>query len=108
VTDRGGENLELQVADLSVPLQSDGSMYIYYAPTEQSRFVSAEDVLTGKAPAEMLNQKLVLIGVTGLGLLDYQVSTLGERIPGVEIHAQLLEQMFDHSFLRRPTGGPWI
>ena len=108
ITDRGGENVQLQVADLTIPLQSDGSMYIYYAPTEQRRFVSAEDVLTGKAPPEMLNHKLVLIGVTGLGLLDYQVSSLGERIPGVEIHAQLLEQMFDHSFLRRPTGAPWI
>jgi len=108
ITDRGGENVELQVADLAVPLQSDGSMYIYYAPTEQRRFVSAEDVLTGKAPAEALRHKLVLVGVTGLGLLDYQMTALGERIPGVEIHAQILEQMFDRSFLRRPTGAPWI
>ena len=108
ITDRGGENVELQVADLRVPLQSDGSMYVYYAPSEQRRFVSAEDVLTGKASPEMLNQKLVLVGVTGLGLLDYQVTPLGDRIPGVEIHAQLLEQMFDATFLRRPTGAPWI
>jgi adenylate cyclase len=108
IADHGGENVELQVADLTVPLQSDGSMYIYYARASPSRFVSAEDVLTGKAPAEMLNHKLVLIGVTGLGLLDYQVTALGERIPGVEIHAQLLEQMFDRNFLRRPTGAPWI
>ena len=108
ITDRGGENVQLQVADLSVPLQSDGSMYVYYAPSEPRRFVSAEDVLTGKAPAEALNKKLVLIGVTGLGLLDFQMTPLGDRIPGVEIHAQLLEQMFDGSFLRRPTGAPWI
>jgi adenylate cyclase len=108
ITDRGGENVELQVADLTVPLQSDGSMYIYYAPSEPRRFVSAEDVLTGKAPADALHHKLVLVGVTGLGLLDFQVTALGERIPGVEIHAQILEQMFDHSFLRRPTGAPWI
>jgi serine phosphatase RsbU (regulator of sigma subunit)/CHASE2 domain-containing sensor protein len=108
ITDRGGENVQLQVADLSVPLQSDGSMYVYYAPSEPRRFVSAEDVLTGRVPAEALNKKLVLIGVTGLGLLDYQVTPLGDRIPGVEIHAQLLEQMFDGRFLRRPTGAPWI
>ena len=108
ITDRGGEDLQLRVADLSVPLQSDGSMYVYYAPSEARRFVSAEDVLTGKAPPEALNKKLVLIGVTGLGLLDYQVTPLGDRIPGVEIHAQLLEQMFDGAFLRRPTGAPWI
>ena len=108
ITDQGGELLELQVADLSIPLQADGSAYIYYAPSHPGRFVSAEDVLTGKVPRDMLNKKLVLIGVTGLGLLDYQVTALGERIPGVEIHAQLIEQMFDRNFLRRPTGAPWI
>jgi serine phosphatase RsbU (regulator of sigma subunit)/CHASE2 domain-containing sensor protein len=108
IDDRGGEDLRLQVADLSVPLQADGSMYVYYAPSDAHRFVSAEDVLTGQVPREMLSQKLVLVGVTGLGLLDFQVTPLGERIPGVEIHAQLLEQMFDRTFLRRPTGATWI
>jgi serine phosphatase RsbU (regulator of sigma subunit) len=108
INDRGGENLQLQLADLTVPLQSDGSTYIYFAPTDPHRFVSAEDVMTGKVPAEMLRDKLVLIGVTGLGLLDFQVTPLGERIPGVEIHAQLLEQMFDRNFLRRPTAATWI
>jgi adenylate cyclase len=70
--------------------------------------VSAEDVLSGKAAPELLREKLVLIGVTGLGLLDFQATPLGERIPGVEIHAQILEQVFDGVYLRRPTGAGLI
>jgi len=108
IADHGGENVGLQIGDVSMPLQSDGSMYIYYGRSDRARYVSAEDVLTGTARDELLKQKLVLIGVTGLGLLDYQLTPLGERIPGVEVHAQLLEQMFDGNFLRRPTGAPWI
>ena len=65
-------------------------------------------MLSGKAAPELLRDKLVLIGVTGLGLLDFQATPLGERIPGVEIHAQILEQMFDGVYLRRPTGAALI
>jgi adenylate cyclase len=36
-------------------------------------------------------------------LLDYQTTPRGERIPGIEVHAQLLENIFDGSYLRRPS-----
>ena len=43
-----------------------------------------------------------LVGTTGLGLLDYQTTPLGERLPGIEIHARILENIFEDSLLRRP------
>jgi serine phosphatase RsbU (regulator of sigma subunit)/CHASE2 domain-containing sensor protein len=106
--DRGGERVELMIGALSVPLQSDGSLHVYFGPHDPERFVSAEDVLSGNAAAELLRDKLVLVGVTGLGLLDFQATPLGERVPGVEVHAQILEQMFDGTYLRRPTAAAWI
>jgi serine phosphatase RsbU (regulator of sigma subunit) len=108
LTDRGGEYLELGIGKSSVPLQSDGSMYIYFGHEDSQRFISAEQVLSGAAPVEDLRDKLVLVGITGLGLLDYQVTPLGERIPGVEVHAQLIEQMYDGNYLRRPAGATWL
>ena len=108
VSDRSGERVELVIADLAIPLQSDGSMHVYFGHSDPDRFVSADDVLSGKASVELLKDKLVLVGITGLGLLDYQVTPLGERIPGVEVHAQLMEQIFDGTYLKRPTGVPWI
>ena len=108
VSDRSGERVELLVAELSIPLQSDGSMHVYFGHSDPERFVSAEQVLSGKASPELLRDKLVLVGITGIGLLDYQVTPLGERIPGVEVHAQLMEQIFDGTYLKRPTAAPWI
>ena len=106
--DRGGERVELRIGDVAVPVQSDGSLRVYFGPHDTGRFVSAEGVLAGKAPADVLRDKLVLVGVTGLGLLDFQATPLGERIPGVEVHAQILEQIFDGSYLRRPSGAAWL
>ena len=108
LTDRGGERLELGIGKVTVPLQSDGSMYLYYGRGDSDRVVSAEQVLSGSLDPEVLRGKLVLVGITGLGLLDYQVTPLGERIPGVEVHAQLIEQMFDGNYLRRPAGAAWL
>lgn len=108
IEDRGGERVALRLGDVTIPVQSDGTLRPYFGPHDSDRFVSAEAVLSGKAAPELLRDKLVLVGVTGLGLLDYQATPLGERIPGVEVHAQLLEQFFDGVYLRRPTGATLI
>jgi serine phosphatase RsbU (regulator of sigma subunit) len=45
----------------------------------------------------------VLIGTSALALADYQNTPLGERMPGSEIHAQVLENLIDQSWLTRPS-----
>ena len=108
ITDHGGERLTLGLGNFQIPMQSDGSAYVWFGPHDPERFISAEDILSGTASPALLENKLVLIGMTGLGLLDYQTTALGERIPGVEIHAQILEQVFDGEYVRRPTAASWI
>ena len=104
----GGEDLVLGIGEVRVPLQSDGSLRVHFGRHDPERFVSAEDVLSGRAAPELFRDKLVLVGVTGLGLLDFQATPLGERIPGVEVHAQVLEQVFDGTYLHRATGAAWL
>src|SRR5574341_1239083 len=108
IEDRGGERVVLHLGDVAVLVQSDGAFHVYFGPHDPERFVSAEDVMAGRANPEFLRDKLVLVGITGLGLLDFQATPLGERIPGVEVHAQILEQIFDGTVLRRPTLAAWL
>jgi CHASE2 domain-containing sensor protein/serine phosphatase RsbU (regulator of sigma subunit) len=100
---RGPDQIEVRLGDVAVPADVDGRFWIYYGPHDPARFVSAADVIDDRLPADELEGKLVLVGVSGLGLLDYQTTPLGERVPGVEIHAQILEQIFDGAYLRRPA-----
>lgn len=91
------------IGDLVVPTEDDGAALVYYSPRDAGRFVSAVDVLQGRVDRARLHRKLVLIGVTGLGLTEYQNTPIGERMPGSEIHAQLLENLYDHTLLHRPA-----
>ncbi len=91
------------VGELVVPTEDDGAALVYYSPRNAGRFVSAVDVLQGRVDRARLQKKLVLIGVTGLGLIEYQNTPIGERMPGSEIHAQLLENLYDRTLLHRPA-----
>ena len=105
---RPGDLLELGVGELRVPLQRDGTLWLRYSPHDPQRFVSAAAVLEGSADPELLRGKLVLVGVTGLALVDHVATPLGERVPGVETHAQLIEQVFDRLRFVRPGWAPWL
>ncbi len=104
---RGGL-LEVRLGDVRVPAQADGTLWLRYTRHDPNRFVSAAAVLDGSVDPELLKSKLVLVGVTGLGLVDHLATPLGERVPGVEMHAQLIEQVFDGVHLVRPDWAPWV
>src|SRR5262249_60646143 len=84
-----------------------GSVRLHFARAGPARFVSAADVLAGKVDRQLLERKLVLIGVTALGLSDYQATPVADRMAGVEIHGQLLENIFDADLLSRPREVVW-
>ena len=87
--------------------EADGSVRAYFSPHEPDRFVSAVDVLAGSVGVERLGRTFVLIGVTALALGDYAWTPVA-KMPGVEVHAQLLENMSENAFLVRPRGAPFV
>lgn len=94
----------VNVADLQVLTQPNGDALIHFAPKADTlqRYVSAIDVLQGQVDPEALNGKLVLIGLTGMGLNDMKRTALGEHVPGLEIQAQFIEALFEQQLLQRP------
>ncbi|MBP8098599.1 MAG: CHASE2 domain-containing protein [Arenimonas sp.] len=99
--DRAGP-LRVGIGDLAVPAQSDGSLYVHYAGHSPGRYLSAVDVLEGRDDPDLIAGRIVLLGVTGQGLVDQQLTPHGERLPGVEVHAEIIENVFEGSLLYRP------
>ncbi len=92
--------------ELVVPTEADGAVRVYFSPRRADRLVSAVDVLEGRVEASHFGQQLVLIGLAGIGLLEYQDTPIGERMSGTEVHAQLLENLVGRTLLNRPQWAP--
>ena len=100
-SDAGGVQ-SVAVPRFVIPTDRNGQLWIHFAPHDAKRFVSAADVLAGKVPADRFARRLVLIGTSAVGLLDAKTTPLDPVMPGVEVHAQVLENALGHSVLSEP------
>lgn len=98
----------VQIGDLVVPSHDNGRAWIHFSPHDPRRYISAADVLEGKDDPRRLYQSIALVGVTALALLDQNTTARGERMPGLEIHAQLVENIVEGGLLSRPTWGRFV
>src|SRR5580692_11247699 len=86
-----------------LPTDGKGRLWIYFNHHDPARSVSAKDVLQGRVTADRVGQRLVLIGTSAIGLLDTKTTPLDPVIPGVEIHAQILEDILGGQLLASPN-----
>lgn len=91
------------VARQLVPTASDGTVWPYLSPSSPSRYVSASDVLADRLPPGRLAGHMVLVGTSAIGLEDFRATPLGVAMAGVEIHAQVLENVLSETLLKRPN-----
>ena len=91
------------VSALDLPTDESGRVWVHFSPHDITRYVSVKDVIEGKALPETFSGKLVLIGTSAIGLLDIKTTPVHPTMPGVEIHAQLLEAALTKSLLNAPA-----
>jgi adenylate cyclase len=63
------------------------------------RYLSASEVLSGKVPEAELRDKFVLVGCSAGALHDLRATPLATTIPGVEIHATMIDNVLRGDFL---------
>ncbi|MGR3435770.1 MAG: CHASE2 domain-containing protein [Shimia sp.] len=91
------------LAGQAIETAGDGTVRPYFGASEPRRFVSATDLLTGRVPEGRLSGHLVLVGTSAIGLEDFRATPLGTAMAGVEVHAQLLENLVAQTLLVRPN-----
>ena len=93
----------VDVGGFEVPTDRNGQVWVHFARRDPSIYVSAVDVLEDRVPPERIAQKLVLIGTSAVGLLDIKTTPVDPVMPGVEIHAQVLESVLTRAVLTQPN-----
>ncbi len=111
-------NYRIVMDNLTVPIENDGILYVYYR-----NFCNEQDVERGKVGCTVsdyisaykflgeefdeettraVKNKIVLIGASAEGLKDLRNTSLESFRPGVEVHANVIEQILNNDFLLRP------
>jgi len=106
-TDQAGI-LSIGVQGFQIPTDRRGQLWVHFARNDPSIYVSAIDVIDGSVPPEKIRGKLVLIGPSAAGLNDIKTTPVSRAMPGVEIHAQVLEAALTKSLLAQPPYGPLL
>ena len=79
----------------------NGIIWIRYKKSQKNQYISASSVFDGKFDSKLFKDKYVLIGASAQGLFDLVKTPLGVTIPGVEVHANVIENILDQSYLIR-------
>ncbi|MFC7419314.1 CHASE2 domain-containing protein [Iodobacter arcticus] len=93
---------EIKIGRFQIPTTRSGEVWMHYSRESPQRYLPAWKLIAGQIPAEQLKGKMILIGSSAQGLMDLRFSPLGRILPGVEAHAQLLEQITSGHILQRP------
>ncbi|MGB7285913.1 MAG: adenylate/guanylate cyclase domain-containing protein, partial [Salaquimonas sp.] len=101
--------VSVQVGAIDVPTNEFGDMPIYHSMAASKPAVSirslmfpeekgvSEDVLRGA-----IEGKIAIVGASAEGLLDLRSTPLEAVVPGVYIHADIMDQILSGSYLVRP------
>lgn len=92
----------IRTGNLEVPTDARGRLIVYDTGHKEERFISARAVLKDEVPAEKIEGNVFFVGTSAIGLKDLRNTPVQDAVPGVELHAQLAEQMLEQKFLSRP------
>lgn len=84
-----------------VPLDKRGELLVNYVGSDHSfPYISYVDVLKGKVPADTFKGKMVLVGSNATGTYDHYPTPLSSVMPGVEFHANVMDNLVAGTSLR--------
>jgi adenylate cyclase len=91
----------IRIGDIRIPTDDHGRLLVnYMGPEKTFPHYSITDIIQGRLPAEKFRNKIVLIGATAVGIYDLRVTPFSAAYPGVEIHANVIDNILHQNFLQ--------
>jgi len=101
-----GKPREVSVGNIGISVSQTASVAINYrGASETYPYVSIVDILHGEIDPAVLKDAIVLVGTSAAGLVDLRPTPFDSAMPGIEIHANMLDNFLSGDFLKEPF---WI
>ena len=75
----------------------------FRGPFKSYKYISAVDVYNGNITQEDISGKFILIGTSAYGLMDLRSTPMDSVIAGVEIHANIIDNLLHKDMLTKPS-----
>lgn len=96
------EGNEVVLGERRIPVGDFNSMWInYVGPSNLYPRYSFIDIVQGRIPAEQIRGKVLFVGATAPGIYDLRVTPFSRNAPGVEIHANIADNIISNRFIRQ-------
>lgn len=99
--DSRGDVAQVSIGRTALPTNRRGELWVHYRADMSAQNLPAWQLFEGR-PDLRLQGAVVLVGSSAQGLQDLRFSPLGGMIPGVQVHAQAIEQALFGAPLQRP------
>lgn len=94
----------LLIEDSKVPVDRYGRLIVNYRGGERKyRYIPAVDIYNDTFDKSWIENKFVLIGTSAPGLLDLRATPYDGRYPGVEVHANVIDNLLTKDFIFKPS-----
>jgi len=77
----------------------------FKGPFKSYTYISALDIYNQTVAKKLIDGKLVLIGTSAYGLMDLRSTPMDSVIAGVELHANMLDNLLNHDMLYKAS---WV
>ncbi len=93
----------IMLDDIFIPLDTNGFFAVNFrGPARTFEYISAADVLNGRVPAGKFHHKIIFLGTSAAGLKDTHHIPFDSVFPGVELHANIVDNILNKNFLPHP------
>ncbi len=92
----------VRIGNIEVATDATGALTLKFRQSNPSAFIPAWKLMAGEVDESQIAGKIILVGTSTPGLLDLRATPLDAAVPGVEILAQVIENMLAGRRLTRP------
>ncbi|MGP2656105.1 CHASE2 domain-containing protein [Malaciobacter sp. WC5094] len=96
----------ISLANIEIPTDRYGRVLVNFRGKEKTfNYISANDIYNNSFKKEEVAEKIVLIGTSAAGLLDLRATPFESVFPGVEVHANVIDNIIQGDFIYKAS---WV
>ncbi len=98
--------INIQLGDFIIPTDRYGRSIVNFRGGAKSfQYISAVDILNNNFNKKDIEGKIAIIGTSAAGLLDLRATPFESVYPGVEVHANIIDNILTKDFISKPS---WV